>query len=186
MRLGVLGSTRGSSLQPVLDAVLAGSLDAEVAVIISKKKTAGILERARLAGVPAVCVDIPDRLQAEQEIQQVLCAHRVDAVLLIGWMRILSPAFVSAWPGKIVNVHPSLLPAFAGLMNEEVHRAVLLAGCPETGCTVHQVTAFVDAGEVMIQKKCPVLPEDTVDTLKARVQALEGPALIDAIREKLR
>lgn len=185
MRLGVLGSTRGSSLQPVLDAAVAGSLGAEVVVIISNKKASGILERARQYQVPAVCVETNNRLQAETEIQAVLQAHQVDAVLLVGWMRILSPTFVSAWRGKIVNVHPSLLPAFAGLMNDEVHRAVLLAGCKETGCSVHQVIAEVDAGEVLVQKKCPVLPGDTVDSLKARVQALEGSALIDAIKEKL-
>ena len=176
IRLGVLGSTKGSSLQPVLTAIEAGTLQARVAVVISQHATAGILAQARRYGILAV------QATTEQDILATLQAQSVEAVLLIGWMRILSPLFVKAWEGRIFNVHPSLLPAFAGGMNESVHRAVLAAGCKESGCSVHRVTDVVDAGEVVIQRRCPVLPEDTVDSLKQRVQALEGEALIELIR----
>jgi folate-dependent phosphoribosylglycinamide formyltransferase PurN len=98
-------------------------------------------------------------------------------------MRILSPYFVEQWSGRLLNVHPSLLPAFAGLMNRKVHEAVLSAGVPETGCTIHQVTEEVDGGPIVLQKRCPVLPGDTVDTLKDRVQALEQTAFIDVLRQ---
>ena len=103
-------------------------------------------------------------------------------VLLIGFMRILSRGFVSAWEGKIVNVHPSLLPKHAGGMNESVHQQVLDAKDKETGCTVHLVTTRVDEGPILVQKKCVVDPEDTVGSLKNKVQRLEGEAFIEAIR----
>ena len=177
IRLGVLGSTKGSSLEPVLAAIQAGQLDATVAVVISHRPEAGILARAGQYHVPAVYAT------TERDILATLQTHEVEAVLLIGWMRLLSPSFVTVWQNRIFNVHPSLLPAFAGGMNESVHRDVLAAGCSESGCSVHRVTEVVDGGEVVIQKRCPVLPEDTVESLKHRVQMLEGEALIELTRE---
>ncbi|HEY4009444.1 MAG TPA: phosphoribosylglycinamide formyltransferase [Acidobacteriaceae bacterium] len=185
LRVGVLGSTRGTALQGVLDAIQAGTLDAEIALVASDKPTAPILDRARLYKVPVQFVD-PSGLTREQYDERVSAAlHEAGAelVLLIGYMRILSRGFVETWRGRLLNVHPSLLPAFGGLMNRKVHEAVLAAGVTETGCTIHQVTEELDAGPIVLQKRCPVLRGDTVDTLKDRVQALEQSAFVDVLRE---
>ena len=115
------------------------------------------------------------------KLSAVLREYQVDLLVLIGYMRILSHAFVSEWQDKIINVHPSLLPAFAGKMDLEVHEAVLAAGVPETGCTVHYVTKEVDAGPIILQKKCVVEPGELPASLKVRVQQLEGAALVEAI-----
>jgi folate-dependent phosphoribosylglycinamide formyltransferase PurN len=101
---------------------------------------------------------------------------------MIGYMRIVSDAFVEEWKGRMLNVHPSLLPAFGGLMNKSVHEAVLATGVSETGCTIHQVTAEVDGGPIVWQKRCAVLPGDTVETLKDRVQALEQAAFVEVLQ----
>ncbi len=183
MRLGVLGSTRGTHLQSLLAAIDAQTLAAEVAVVISNRADALILDRASTHDVPAQFLD-PQGLTREaydQQVSNMLRAHHVDCVVLIGYMRILSAPFVAQWRGRIINVHPSLLPAFAGMMDLAVHRAVIAAGVKETGCTVHQVTEEVDAGPIVIQQRCVVQPDDTPETLKARVQALEGNALVAAI-----
>lgn len=184
LRVGVLGSTRGTALQGVLDAIRAHTLDAEIAIVISEKPTASILDRARLYKVPTQFVD-PTGLAREdfdQRVSAELHKANVELVLLIGYMRILSRSFVDDWRGRLLNVHPSLLPAFGGLMNRKVHEAVLAAGVSETGCTIHQVTEEVDAGPIVLQKRCPVLRGDTVDTLKDRVQALEQHAFVEVLR----
>jgi phosphoribosylglycinamide formyltransferase-1 len=184
LRVGVLGSTRGTALKGVLDAIAAGTLDVDLRIIISDKPTAPILDRARLYKVPSLFLD-PTGLTREQYDERLSAEFRkanVDLILLIGYMRILSPHFVTEWSGRLLNVHPSLLPAFAGLMNRKVHEAVLSAGVPETGCTIHIVTEEVDGGPIVLQKRCPVLPGDTVDSLKDRVQALEQSAFIDVLR----
>ena len=185
LRVGVLGSTRGTALKGVLDAIAAGTLDVDLRIIISDKPTAPILDRAKLYKVPSLFID-PTGLTREQydnRVSEALREARVQLVLLVGYMRILSPHFVAEWSGRLLNVHPSLLPAFAGLMNRKVHEAVLSAGVPETGCTIHQVTEEVDGGPIVLQKRCPVLPGDTVDSLKDRVQALEQIAFIDVLRQ---
>ena len=185
LRVGVLGSTRGTALKGVLDAIAAGTLAVDLRVVISDKPTAPILDRAKLYKVPSLYLD-PTGLAREQYDERVSAELRkadVELVLLIGYMRILSAGFVEAWRGRLPNVHPSLVPAFAGLMNRKVHEAVLSAGVAETGCTIHQVTEEVDGGPVVLQKRCPVLPGDTVDSLKERVQALEQSAFIDVLRE---
>jgi phosphoribosylglycinamide formyltransferase-1 len=184
LRVGVLGSTRGTAVKGVLDAIAAGTLDVDLRIFISDKPTAPILDRAKLYKVPSLFLD-PTGLTREQYDERVSAELRkanVDLILLIGYMRILSPHFVAEWSGRLLNVHPSLLPAFAGLMNRKVHEAVLSAGVPETGCTIHIVTEEVDGGPVVLQKRCPVLPGDTVDSLKERVQALEQIAFIDVLR----
>ncbi len=184
VRVGVLGSTRGTALQGVLDAIRAHTLSAEIAIVISEKPTAPILDRARLYKVPTQFVD-PTGLAREEfdaRVSAELRKANVELVLLIGYMRILSRSFVDEWRGRLLNVHPSLLPAFGGLMNRKVHEAVLAAGVSETGCTIHQVTEEVDAGPIVLQKRCPVLRGDTVDTLKDRVQALEQLAFVEVLR----
>jgi len=184
IRLGVLGSTNGTDLQAILDAVSAGELDAAVAVVISNRTGAYILERAEINNVPAFFISRKGKKREEfdGEITAVLKEHGVDLVLLIGFMRILSPEFCRVWQDRILNVHPSLLPKYAGGMDINVHEEVLKNKDTETGCTIHFVNELVDAGPILIQKKCNVDPDDTVDSLKTKVQTLEGEAFIEAIK----
>ena len=183
IRLGILGSTRGTSMQAIMTAIDKKKLAAKIAVVLSNREDALILDKAQQHQIPAFFID-PTGLQREQYDQLLtakLHAFEVDYVLLIGYMRILSAPFIADWPHKIMNVHPSLLPAFANKMDKAVHQAVLNAGLSETGCTVHEVTENVDSGPIILQKKCAVFRDDTVETLKARVQELEGAALIEAV-----
>tara|TARA_B100001013_G_scaffold300363_1_gene201657 strand:- start:866 stop:1444 length:579 start_codon:yes stop_codon:yes gene_type:complete len=184
IRLGVLGSTNGTDLQAILDAVSAGELDADVAVVISNRTGAYILERAEINNVSSFFISHKGKKREEfdGEITAVLKEHSVDLVLLIGFMRILSPEFCRVWQDRILNVHPSLLPKYAGGMDINVHEEVLKNKDTETGCTIHFVNEVVDAGPILIQKKCNVDPDDTVDSLKTKVQTLEGEAFIEAIK----
>jgi phosphoribosylglycinamide formyltransferase 1 len=184
LKVGVLGSTRGTALQGVIDAIAAKTLDVEIVLVISDRATAPILQRAIDHGIDAVFLD-PKGLTREVYDERVTAALQqagAQLVLMIGYMRIVSSAFVGAWHGRLLNVHPSLLPAFGGLMNKNVHEAVLAAGVAETGCTIHQVTEDVDAGPIVLQKRCAVLPGDTVDTLKDRVQALEQAGFVEVLQ----
>ena len=184
IRLGVLGSTNGTDLQAILDAVSAGELDADVAVVISNRAGAYILKRAKINNVSAFFISHKGKKREEfdGEITAVLKEHSVDLVLLIGFMRILSPEFCRVWQDRILNVHPSLLPKYAGGMDINVHEEVLKNKDTETGCTIHFVNEVVDAWPILIQKKCNVDPDDTVDSLKTKVQTLEGEAFIEAIK----
>ena len=184
IKLGVIGSTGGTDLQCILDAIGSGELNAVVSVVISNQKTAYILERANRHNVPAVFISHQgkEREIFDEEIAGILKAHAVDLVLLIGFMRILSSGFCDIWRERLLNVHPSLLPKYAGGIDSNVHREVLKNGDAETGCTIHFVTDEVDGGPILIQKKCAVTAEDTVESLKTKVQALEGQALIEAIQ----
>lgn len=185
LRLAILGSTRGTDMLALITAIAQKQLDASIEVVISNRSEAIILERARAHQIQTEFLS-PKNLSREeydQKISEVLQAHNIDLIVLIGYMRILSNTFVSEWQNKIINVHPSLLPAFAGGMDQNVHQEVLDAGVNETGCTVHYVTEEVDKGPILVQKKCAVLAEDTVESLKARVQQLEGKALIEAISQ---
>jgi phosphoribosylglycinamide formyltransferase-1 len=184
-RLAILGSTRGTNLKALVEAIQEGILDASIELVISNKISAPILERARNFGFPARFVN-PKGLSREDydsALSKILIEHKIDLIVLIGYMRILSPLFVLAWENKIINIHPSLLPAHAGLMNLEVHQAVLNAGETETGCTVHFVTEDVDAGPIILQKHCPVMKNDKAETLKTRVQQLEGRLLVEALQK---
>ena len=185
IRLGVLGSTKGTDLVPILDAISSGELQASVEVVISNKKGSLILKKAKNSGVPSVFISHENkpRESFDEEVEKNLLEKNVDLVLLIGFMRILSKGFVQRWAGRIINVHPSLLPKHAGGMNNDVHRDVLLAKEKETGCTIHLVTAEVDRGPIIIQKKCSVFHDDTIETLKERVQSLEGVAFVEAINK---
>ena len=184
VRVGVLGSTRGSSLQPILEALGAAVLGGiEIALVISNKKDAGILTRAAQHGLPwrhVPCKKGTPRAEYDAVVTSHLEAAGCEMLLLIGFMRIVSPEFCARWDRRALNVHPSLLPAHAGGMDLEVHQAVVDAKEASSGCTVHFVEAEVDGGAICVQKSCPVLPDDTAETLKARVQPLEGPALIEA------
>lgn len=183
LRIGVLGSTRGSSLQPVLDAIKSGTLHAEVVLVLSNKSAAGILERARAHQIPCRSIGALHKTREEYDglVADALEDAGVDLVLLIGYMRIVSPAFVRRFPMRCFNVHPSLLPDFAGGMDLEVHQAVLDAGRSKSGCTVHFVTEGVDEGPIAVQLDVPIVAGETAESLKAKVQPLEGQALIQAI-----
>ena len=160
LRIGALGSTRGTALQGVIDAIAAGSLDAKIVLIVSDKAEAGILERARLAGIPARHLSAGGltRQTFDVGVSQAFRDADAEIIVMTGYMRIVSDAFVETWRGRLLNVHPSLLPAFAGGMNMDVHRAVLESGVAETGCTIHLVTEQVDGGPVLVQKRCAILP----------------------------
>ncbi len=182
LRIGVLGSTRGTSLQPLLDAAETGRVNARIECVITNRKSAYIRERAAAHHVPS-CFVPGSRIGADDEMTRILEAHRVDMVLCIGYMRIISPAFCRRWEGRVFNIHPSLLPDFGRGMDTDVHAAVLASGVSETGCTVHHVTPEVDEGPILLQKRCPVHPDDSVLSLKDRVQALEGEALTELVRD---
>jgi len=183
VKLAVLGSTKGTDLVPIVGAERSGSLSASVDVIISNNESSGILKKARHYGIENyfICHKNKKRGVFDFEMSQILENKKIDLILLIGFMRILSPSFVDRWGGKIINVHPSLLPKYAGGMNNDVHESVLAAGDKETGCTIHLVTKEVDGGPILLQKSCPVFENDSVESLKERVQELEGKAFIEVI-----
>ena len=183
-KLGVLGSTKGTDLQAIIDSIYKNKLDATVEVVISNSSNAYILERAGNHNIPNFFIShlSKTREQFDDEISALLKKYEVDLVLLIGFMRILSPTFCRKWEGRILNVHPSLLPKYAGGMDMNVHEEVIKNEEVETGCTIHFVTEDVDSGPILIQKKCLVEKIDTPETLKEKVQALEGEAFIEAIK----
>ena len=183
INLGVLGSTNGTDLQSILDAIGAGKLDAKVSVVISNRENSYILERAKKHNTPNVFINHKGKVREDFdfEMTNILKEHNVDLILLIGFMRILSSTFCSIWAGKILNVHPSLLPKYAGGMDTNVHEEVLKNNDKETGCTIHLVTDEVDGGPIIIQKRCEVDSNDTIDSLKSKVQILEGEAFLEAI-----
>ena len=183
MRLAVIGSTNGTDLVPIVEAIGSGGLSATVEVVLSNNETSGILKKARGYGIENhfICHKNKKRDVFDFEMSQILEDKKIDLILLIGFMRILSSEFVDRWFGKIVNVHPSLLPKYAGGMNSDVHKSVLASGDKETGCTIHLVTKEVDGGPILLQKSCPVFENDSIDSLKERVQKLEGEAFIEII-----
>ncbi len=183
LKVGVLSSTRGTALQGILDAIAARTLDADLVLVVSDKRNAPILERAQKYGVQTLFLDPAGlkRDEYDKKVSDALHQAGAELVLMIGYMRIVSSAFVEEWRGKLLNVHPSLLPAFGGLMNQKVHEAVLAAGVSETGCTIHQVTEEVDGGPIVLQKRCAVLPGDTPELLKDRVQSLEQVAFVEVL-----
>ncbi|WP_133138592.1 phosphoribosylglycinamide formyltransferase [Legionella genomosp. 1] len=183
INLAVLGSTRGSNLLPLIAASKDGRMKAKIKLVLSNKNDALILQKAKDNGIPNYFLSPAgmSREAYDEQIYDLLQSHSIDLIVLTGYMRILSAKFVRAWPNQIINVHPSLLPDFSGLMDLEVHKAVLAAGKRVSGCTVHYVSEEVDEGPIICQLKCPVLPYDTPELLKTRLQALEAKALIRAI-----
>jgi phosphoribosylglycinamide formyltransferase-1 len=186
-RIAVLASGRGSNLASLLAAFPAGDPVARVVQVIVNVPGAAAVDRAAAAGVPAATVpwtrDAGDRETFETEVQRLLDQAGVDLVCLAGFMRILSPDFTRRWQGRILNVHPSLLPAHRGLHPQ---RRALQAGDRESGCTVHLVDAGVDTGPIVLQRRVPVLPDDDEAALTARILAEEHRAYPDAVRTVLR
>lgn len=173
LRLAVLISGRGSNLKAILDAIGTGRLAAQVVLVLSNRPGAGGLDIAAAAGVPAAVIDhrqYPDRHAFEQALVTALDAAQAELLVLAGFMRVLTADFVQRWRGRLINIHPSLLPAFAGL---DTHARALAAGATEHGASVHFVTAAVDGGPLIAQIRVPVLAGDTPDTLAARVLPAE-------------
>lgn len=185
--VGVLVSGQGTNLQAILDACAHGDVPAHVVVVVSNNPDAFALERARRAGVPAVFLDhrtFPSREAFEARLAEVLTAHGVELVCLAGFLRILSPWFVRQFAGRIMNIHPALLPAFGGkgMYGERVHQAVLEAGVKVSGCTVHFVDEVPDGGPIILQAVVPVHDDDTPVSLAARIAGQEHRIYPEAIR----
>ena len=180
-RLGILVSGRGSNLQAIIDAVADRRLDATIAIVISNRADAQGLERARRAGIETLHLDhhgYPSRADYDRALVRELRACDVSLVCLAGFMRLLSPEFVEAFPNTVLNVHPSLLPAFPGL---EGQRQAWTHGVKISGATVHIVTADLDAGPIVRQAVVPVKDEDTPETLAARILVEEHRIYTEAI-----
>ena len=168
-RLGILISGRGSNLQSIIDAIRRGELAAEIAVVVSNRVEAAGLLRAREAGLETVCLsqkNFDSRDAYDAAIVRELQARRVDLVCLAGFMRLVGRPLLEAFPQRILNIHPSLLPAFPGL---DAQRQALEYGVSVAGATVHVVTAELDGGPIVLQAAVPVLPDDTVESLSARI-----------------
>ena len=180
-RLGILLSGRGSNFEAIADQVVAGRIPAEIAVVISNRPEARGLEVACRRGLKAVCIPSKgsDREAYDRLLVRELEANHVDLVCLAGFMRLLSASFVRAFPERILNIHPSLLPSFSGL---DAQKQALEHGVKITGCTVHLVDEFLDAGPIILQAAVPVLDEDTVESLSARILAQEHIIYSNAIR----
>jgi phosphoribosylglycinamide formyltransferase-1 len=180
-RLGILISGRGSNFEAIADAVARGDIGAEIAVVISSRPEARGLEVARQRGLNAVSIPSKglDREVYDRMLVEELLRHRVDLVLLAGFMRLLSGWFIQQFPNRILNIHPSLLPAFPGL--DAQHQA-LEHGVKITGCTVHLVDEQLDAGPIVVQAAVPVWDHDTVESLSARILAEEHRIYPEAIR----
>ena len=180
--LGILISGRGSNMQAILDAIRQGELDARVGVVVSNVASAPGLARAQEAGVPTVVIDhkeFSSREAFDRAVVDELQKREVDLVCLAGFMRLLSPLFVRAFPGRILNIHPSLLPSFPGL---DAQRQALEHGVKVSGCTVHIVDEELDHGPIVLQTAVPVREDDTEETLTSRILEEEHHAYPRAIR----
>lgn len=187
-KIAVLASTKGTDLQAIIDELKAGKMpEIELAVVISNKKKCYALERAKAQGYKTVFVNPKNRTREEfdERVAEILETEKVDLIVLVGYMRILSTEFVRKFKKKIVNVHPALIPKFCGpkFFGTNVHEAVLKAKEKETGMTIHYVDEGVDTGEIILQKTCPVEPNDTPESLKAKVQTLEKEWYPEIIRQ---
>ncbi len=182
LRIGVLVSGRGTNLQAIIDSIKVGKLSAEIGLVISDNRNATALERCRKAGVDYTVIerrDFPSRSDFERALTESLKERDTQLVVLAGFMRILGPEFLSAFPQKVINIHPSLIPAFQGL---EAQKQALDFGAKVSGCTVHIVDESVDAGPVIIQAVVPVNPEDTPEVLSERILRYEHRILPQTIQ----
>lgn len=182
MRAAVLISGRGSNLKALLDACAGPGFPAEIVTVLSDSPAAGGLAFAREAGVPATVIardDFSDRAGFESALDTAAAAADAEVLCLAGFMRLLGAPFLDRWPDRVINIHPSLLPAFRGL---DTHARVLAAGARITGCTVHFVRPAMDAGPIIIQAAVPVLPTDDAGTLAARVLTAEHRCFPTALR----
>ena len=181
-RLALFGSGRGSNGEAIYKAIKAGHIEGEIVLIISDRSNVGIVEKGYTWQIPVYIIDPTVYAQKEEWAQamlDVLASYAVDGVLLAGYMRILPPTFVQAYRGNILNIHPSLLPAFTGL---QAQKQALLKGVKYTGCTVHFVDEGMDTGPIIVQAVVPVYEDDTVDTLSTRILHEEHRIYPEAVR----
>jgi phosphoribosylglycinamide formyltransferase-1 len=181
-RIAVLASGRGSNLAALTEAFGPQDPLGRIVLVVSDKPGAAALDRARESGIEARHVAWTDRASFEREVDRLFREGRIDLVCLAGFMRLLSPGFVAARAGRILNIHPSLLPGFPGL---HAHRQALRAGAAESGCTVHFVDEGVDTGPIVLQRTVPVLPGDDEESLAARILEQEHIAYPEAVRRVL-
>ena len=183
LKLGVMVSGRGSNLQAILDVIEAGELDAEVALVVCNHAEAQAVKRAESANVPVRVYELnnyPSRLAKQRAIAHDLAGAGAELIVCAGWDRVLKPEFVKQFEGRIINVHPSLLPAFGGGLH--AIEDALRYGVKVAGCTVHFVTERVDEGPIISQAAVPVLPDDTAETLAERIHPQEHRLLVEAIK----
>ena len=188
MNIGVLASHEGTTLQAVLDACAGGRIAARVSVVISNNADSGALRRARAAGVAAVHLSTrthPQPSELDEAIRAALVTHDCELVLLAGYMKLLGARTLGAFAGRVLNTHPALLPKHGGrgLYGMHVHRAVLAAGEPESGASIHLVDQNYDTGPVLAQIRVPVEPGDSPETLAARVQSEERELLVGVLAD---
>ncbi len=182
LNLGILISGRGSNMQALIEACRDESFPARAAVVIANRPDAGGIGKAAAAGIATAIVDhknFPDKPSFEQALEAELQRHDTELVCLAGFMRILSASFIQRRAGRIINIHPSLLPDYKGL---DTHARALADGREKSGCTVHYVIPEMDAGPVILQKQVAIVPGDTADSLAARVLAEEHKAYPEAVR----
>ena len=179
-KLGILLSGRGSNFEAIADSIKAGKLHAEIAIVISNRADAPGLESAKRRGLNAQLIPSKGRVREEHDADVIMALKhaQVDLICLAGYMRLLSPEFIRAFPNRIINIHPSLLPAFPGM---DAQRQALEYGVKVTGCTVHFVDEHLDHGAIILQKTVPVLDGDDVHTLSARILEQEHTAYSEAI-----
>ncbi|MGK7923973.1 MAG: phosphoribosylglycinamide formyltransferase [Spirulina sp.] len=173
LNLGVLASGSGSNFEAIAKAIVSGQLNAKIHVLIYNKPKAKAVKRAKNLGIPAVLLNhrhYKSREELDLAIVKTLQEYQVDWVIMAGWMRIVTPTLLDAFRDRVINIHPSLLPSFPGIKAVE---QALAAGVKVTGCTVHLARVEVDSGPILIQAVVPILPEDTPDTLHARIQIQE-------------
>ena len=187
MRIGVLISGGGTNLQALIDGIESGYIPGEIAVVISNRSTAYGLERARMHGIPAKCIlkkDYNNDQAFNAAILETLKEHNVELVVLAGYLSILSPDVVKAYPNRIINIHPSLIPAFCGkgYYGQKVHRAVLEYGAKVTGATVHFVDEGTDTGPIILQQPVMVKDDDDINSLAQRVLEVEHQLLCRAVK----
>lgn len=184
LRIGVLVSGGGTNLQSIIDAIEVGTLKSQIACVISNKEAAYGLERARKYQIPANFID-PKVEGYDEKLLRCLKDEAVDLIVLAGYLRILNKELIEAYIGRIINIHPSLLPKFGGkgFYGMHVHEAVLEAGEKESGATVHYVDLGVDTGKIILQRKLQIMPEDTPETLQERIlNQIEHKILVEAIQ----
>lgn len=181
-RIGVLVSGRGSNLQALLDAESRGELGGQVVVVISNKSKTLALERARKVGIQTIVVtksEFPVRQAFDEQVAEVLRCYKVDLIVLAGYMRMFTRQFIDEFQGRIINVHPSLLPSFKGV---KAQWQAIEYGVKVTGCSTHFVTFEMDAGPIIMQKSVPVLPDDIGETLSSRILPEEHRILVKSVR----
>jgi formyltetrahydrofolate-dependent phosphoribosylglycinamide formyltransferase len=184
MNIAVFASTRGTDFQAIIDEMEAGKLpDVKIAFLLTNKKDCGAVEKAKKHNIPVHFVSAQDKQREEydREVATIVDENKVDLIVLVGWMRLFSGWFVEKYNRKIINIHPSLLPKYPG-MDMDVHAEVIKNGEKETGMTIHYVDEGMDTGEIILQKSIDVLPTDTPESLKRRVQELEKKWYPEVIR----